>query len=103
MEYEKRINREVYLTTGEFAKLADVTKHTLYHYDKIGLLSPEIKLTDNQYRYYSLSQLDLIKVITLLKELGMPLLEIKSYLDQRTPSLFIDLLSRELKDIQDKI
>lgn len=103
MEYEKRINREVYLTTGEFAKLADVTKHTLYHYDKIGLLSPEIKLTDNQYRYYSLSQLDLIKVITLLKDLGMPLLEIKSYLDQRTPSLFIDLLSRELKDIQDKI
>lgn len=103
MESEKGINREVYLSTGEFAKLAGVTKHTLFHYDKIGLLSPEVKLPNNQYRYYSLSQLDLIKVIILLRDLGMPLLEIKSYLDQRNPSLFIDLLSRELKDIQDKI
>ncbi len=30
-------NRDAYLTTGEFAKLAEVSKHTLFHYDKIGL------------------------------------------------------------------
>lgn len=103
MEFEKGINREVYLTTGEFAKIAGVSKHTLFHYDKIGLLSPEIKVSSNQYRYYSLSQLELLNVIILLKELNMPLSEIKAYLDQRDPSLFIDLLSKELNLIDEKI
>lgn len=32
-----------YFTTGEFAKLCHVKKQTLFHYDEIGLLSPEIK------------------------------------------------------------
>ena len=43
MEKKLKSNRDAYLTTGEFAKLAGVSKHTLFHYDKIGLLSPEIK------------------------------------------------------------
>ena len=45
-------NKQNYFTTGEFAKLVGVTKHTLFHYDKIGIFSPEIK-EDNYYRYYS--------------------------------------------------
>lgn len=96
-------NRDAYLTTGEFAKLAEVSKHTLFHYDKIGLLSPEIRTSENQYRYYSISQLELLEIITLLKELGMPLTEIKSYLNNRTPSLFIDLLTKEQACIRKKI
>lgn len=96
-------NRDAYLTTGEFAKLAEVSKHTLFHYDKIGLLSPEIRTSENQYRYYSISQLELLEIITLLKELDMPLAEIKSYLNSRTPSLFIDLLTKEQACIREKI
>lgn len=30
-----------YLSTGEFAKLCNIKKHTLFHYDDIGLLKPE--------------------------------------------------------------
>lgn len=37
------MNHERYISTGEFAKLAGVTKHTLFYYDEIGLFSPEIK------------------------------------------------------------
>lgn len=32
-----------YFTTGEFSKLCRVKKQTLFHYDEIGLFSPEIK------------------------------------------------------------
>lgn len=103
MEKFFKRNRDAYLTTGEFAKLAEVSKHTLFHYDKIGLLSPEIRTSENQYRYYSISQLELLEIITLLKELGMPLTEIKSYLNNRTPSLFIDLLTKEQVCIREKI
>ncbi|MFE4512310.1 MerR family DNA-binding transcriptional regulator, partial [Bacillus subtilis] len=41
-----------YFTTGEFSKLCRVKKQTLFHYDEIGLFSPEIK-KENGYRYYS--------------------------------------------------
>lgn len=29
------MNNERYITTGEFAKLTGVTKHTLFYYDKM--------------------------------------------------------------------
>ena len=29
-----------YLTTGEFARLCGVSKHTLFHYDELGVFSP---------------------------------------------------------------
>ena len=44
-----------YMTTGEFARRMGVTKNTLFHYDYIGLFSPEIVDT-NEYRYYSIYQ-----------------------------------------------
>lgn len=96
------INKDLYLTTGEFAKLAGVTKHTLFHYDKIGLFSPEIKL-DNEYRYYSISQLDVFDVIWNLKELDMPLSDIKNYLDHKSPRALITLLEEEEKIIDRKL
>lgn len=103
MKKKIKSNRDAYLTTGQFANLAGISKHTLFHYDKIGLLSLEIKLSENHYRYYSISQLELLEIITLLKELGMPLSEIKSYLDNRTTSLFIELLTKEQTLIREKI
>lgn len=96
------INKDLYFTTGEFAKLAGVTKHTLFHYDKIGLFSPEIKL-DNDYRYYSITQLDVFDVIWNLKELDMPLSDIKNYLDYKSPQALIKLLDEEEKIIDRKL
>lgn len=91
-----------YFTTGEFAKLCNVSKHTLFHYDKIGLFSPE--LTDEKgYRYYSVSQYDVFDVISILKELGMPLKDIKEYLDNRSPDGLIDILKNQEKIIENKI
>lgn len=31
-----------YLSCGEFAKTVGTTKHTLFHYDEIGLFQPEL-------------------------------------------------------------
>lgn len=80
----KMKKRENYMTTGELAKAAGVTKNTLFHYDKIGLFCPEIIL-DNEYRYYSIYQVELLDTILLLKELGMPLSQIKDFLANRSP------------------
>lgn len=88
------INLQNYFTTGEFAKLVGVTKHTLFHYDNIGIFSPEIK-DQNDYRYYSVFQIEPFQVIASLKELGMPLKSIKEYLDNKSPENLIKLLNTE--------
>lgn len=51
------MDRNLYMTTGEFAALMGVSKHTLFHYDDIGLFSPEY-VAENGYRMYSLYQLE---------------------------------------------
>ena len=43
------------LTTGEFAKICNVKKHTLFHYDDIGLLKPD---------YYD--DIDFILIVSLI-------------------------------------
>ena len=94
--------KEMYLTTGEFARLTGVTKHTLFHYDEIGLFSPAVK-GDNNYRYYTVSQLDVFDVIWTLQELDMPLKEIKSYLEHKSPGALLQLLEKEEAIIDGKL
>ncbi len=54
-----------YYTTGQFAKLANVSQRTIRYYDKIGLLKPSCIL-ENGYRQYSEKDfIRLQKIITL--------------------------------------
>lgn len=96
------MNKERYISTGEFAKLAGVTKHTLFYYDEIGLFAPEIKL-ENGYRYYSLRQLEVFDVIHTLRELSMPLEEIKQYMNRRSPELMLEIFQKESSMLSKKI
>ena len=81
-------------TTGEFARLCGVKRHTLFHYDEIGIFSPALR-GENGYRYYAPAQIEVFHVIAALKELGMPLAEIRSYLDRRSPAALLERLDRE--------
>lgn len=94
---------KTHFTTGEFAKLCGVTKHTLFHYDEIGIFSPALKGADNHYRYYSIAQIEVFQVIRTLRELDMPLSEIKAYLDRKSPSEFIALLEHEAAVLEKKM
>lgn len=94
--------KQNYFTTGEFAKLCHVKKQTLFHYDDIGLFSPEI-IRENGYRYYSYQQIEVFEIISMLKELDMPLKEIKQYLDTRTPESLIQLLHEKQNEVENKI
>ncbi|MEG0152791.1 MAG: MerR family transcriptional regulator [Cellulosilyticaceae bacterium] len=95
-------NLQSYFTTGAFAKLCGVKKQTLFHYDDIGLFRPMI-IKENGYRYYSYRQIYAFSIICSLKELDMPLKEIKTYLDERTPKKYIDLMQNKITDIDKEI
>lgn len=95
-----------YLTTGELAQLMGITKHTLFHYDDIGLFQPEY-INEKGYRFYSINQLDILNTILVLRDLDMPLKEIQTYMSQRNPELFQQIfldretqITRQIKKLQ---
>ena len=94
---------ELYFTTGEFAKILGVKKHTLFHYDEIGLFSPAVKDEENHYRYYFVWQMDTFEVIRALQKLGMPLGEIREYMETRSPEHFLALVDQKEAEIDQEI
>lgn len=67
------------MTTGEFAKLCRTTKETLFHYDRENILKAR-HVSEKGYRYYEAKQFLDFDTISLLKDTGSSLSEIKTYL-----------------------
>jgi DNA-binding transcriptional MerR regulator len=67
-------------TVGELARLAGVTVRTLHHYDRIGLVRPSER-TAAGYRSYDVRDLDRLQQVLLYRELGFPLEEVATLLD----------------------
>jgi len=88
-----------HFTTSEFAKICGVTKHTLFHYDEIGLLKPEYT-NDKGYRYYGVQQTYVLDVIHVLKKAGSSLQEIKSFIQNQNTPLLIELFEQKLKALE---
>lgn len=91
-----------YLSTGEFAKLCNVKKHTLFHYDEIGILPPA-SYDNNGYRLYSFEQLNLFYFISVMKQMNMSLSEIKSFLNNRNPKEVRNLFINRVEDLNEEI
>ena len=59
------------LRIGEFSKLAKTSIKMLRYYDKIGLLNPALIDSATQYRYYTVEQLETIRLISMYKDAGL--------------------------------
>ena len=90
------------LTCGEFAKLCQVKKQTLFHYDDIGILKPEI-VGDNGYRYYTYRQYETFAIIANLKTAGLSLAEIGEYLEGKDSRERLQTLRDAEAKIQERI
>lgn len=67
-------------TINEVAQMCDISAYTLRFYDKEGLL-PFVSRTSTGNRSFSERDIELIKLICCLKNTGMPIKEIKRYVD----------------------
>ena len=90
------------LGISEFAALSGISRKNLIFYDEIGLFSPSV-IGKNRYRYYAYRQLQTVNVIWALKEIGVPLKEIKTFLDRRTPDRLVALCHRQTARLQGEI
>ena len=64
-------------TTGEFSKIARVTRRLLRHYRQIGLFEPKESDEANGYHLYSMSQIPQLNRILALRDLGFSLDQIR--------------------------
>lgn len=85
------MKRKMFLKTGEFARLCHTTKETLFHYDRKGLLKPK-HVTDNGYRCYGVEQYFDFDLISLLKETGSTLGDIRIHRETSDPEAWLRLL-----------
>lgn len=90
-----------YFTTSEFAKTCGVTKHTLFHYDDVGILKPET-VDENGYRYYSIEQFFDFDMISILKEAGTSLKEIKGYIEHHDIAHFLAMLTEKKNRLREE-
>ena len=65
---------------SEVAKMMNLTVHTLRYYDKEGLM-PFVERTPSGTRLFKESDLVALKIIACLKSTGMPIKDIKNFID----------------------
>lgn len=90
-------------TTGEMAKLCNISVRTVQFYDAKDLLKPA-ELTEGGRRLYSDEDLKKLRLICLLKLLGLSLDSIKRILQSDSPEkILVLLLDEQKKEIDREI
>lgn len=97
-------------TTGEIAKLCNVTVRTVQYYDTRGILIPS-EVSEGGRRLYSEEDLKRMKIICFLREAGLPINSIGELLSEENPCSVIStlleqqeqILREELKERQAKL
>lgn len=85
---------------GEVAGMFRVSVSTLRYYEKYGLLRPEYTDPDTGYRYYGPRQLEVLTTIRFLRELDMPLPQIRDFLSSREIDKMLSMLNSQEKEVQ---
>ncbi|WIX83601.1 MerR family transcriptional regulator [Amycolatopsis carbonis] len=91
------------LTIGEFAQLTRLSVRTLRRYHEAGLLAPASVDDATGYRYYAREQIPNAQVIHRLRELDVPLAEVKHILAAGDPRTRADLVAGHLRRLEDRL
>ena len=66
------------LTIGEFSQATHLSVKTLRHYHEVGLLEPSFVNPGNGYRHYVEAQIPVAQVIRRLRDLEMPVADVRA-------------------------
>lgn len=93
----------MFYTIGEMAQKLDVAPSTLRYYDKEGLL-PFVERSSGGIRMFKEEDMEWLRLLGCLKKAGMPLKEIRSFLDwsrqgDATISHRLELLEKQRQSV----
>lgn len=91
--------KDVY-TIGEIGKLFRVGADSLRYYERLGILSP--RRGENGYRLYGPDDIWRLNIIRDLRELGMSVESIGSYIQNRSLSSTVQLLTDEIRMVREQ-
>jgi DNA-binding transcriptional MerR regulator/effector-binding domain-containing protein len=98
------MEKSLKLKIGEFARLGQVTVQTLRYYADLDLLRPGEVDPFTGYRYYRLDQLPTLHRILALKDLGLPLDQVKRMVrDNITPEEMRRILTLKQDEIRTQV
>ena len=90
-------------TTGEIAKLCDVSVRTVQYYDTRGILVPS-ELSEGGRRLYSEDDLRRMKIICFLREAGISINSISElFADKKLENILSILLEQHEKSLRDEL
>lgn len=87
---------------SEMARMFGVSRQALIYYDRIGLFCPAW-VNDEGYRFYAPTQIPQLRLICLLRSMGLELKEIERVLAAPDPACIADCLVDQVDDLDAQI
>jgi DNA-binding transcriptional MerR regulator/effector-binding domain-containing protein len=98
------------VTVGEFSRLTHLSVKTLHHYHDIGLLAPVAIDASSGYRRYGTDQVDIALLIRRLRELRMPIPDVRAVVEasdgparEETLRAHLERMEQELAHTRDVV
>jgi effector-binding domain-containing protein len=88
---------------GQFAKMCDVTIKQLRYLEDKGVLLPQTYNVENNYRYYSKSQMEVLIYLKTLRDMGVPFKEIDKVIHNPDLETSIGVLMNHLEYLDDQM
>ena len=95
--------RDDSLRIGEFARLCGLSIGALRHYDSVGLLVPASVDESSSYRRYARDQLETARTVATLRDLEVPLEEIREVLGSDDERRRRELLARHRDRVRARV
>ena len=91
------------MTVGDFSRATQLTIKTLRHYHEIGLLEPAEVDAATSYRYYAPTQIPQAQVIRRLRDLDMPVADVKAVLAAADANTRNTLIGKHLERLEHEL
>ena len=77
----------------EICIMYNITRKTLFYYDRIGLLKPAVRQGIQRFKYYDVNSLNRLERIRVFRDAGLNISEIREVLDLSDKDSIIKLLN----------
>ena len=91
------------LSIGEFSQLTHLNVRTLRRYHEAGLIEPAMVDRSTGYRYYTVEQIPMAQVIHRLRELDVPLGDVRQILGSTDPTVRAELVAEHLQRLESQL